>query len=102
MTELSVGHVPRDLTILDFWADWCGICRLIDPVLDRVVRGEDSVVLRKVNVAEARDMTEMYKVQTLPTLVFLSSDGRELGRLSGTMTGKQIEAALRNAKNEMA
>lgn len=86
-----------ELTILDFWADWCGICRLIDPVVDRVVSGHSGVVLQKVNVAEQAELAERHHVATLPTLIFLSKDGRELNRLLGSMTGKQIEAAIGNA-----
>ena len=84
------------VTILDFWADWCGICRLIDPVVNRIVR-EREVPLLKVNVEEEAEVAKRHNVIALPTLLFLAEDGRELHRISGSMTGKQIEAALGSA-----
>ena len=74
MTELPVDLAPSELTILDFWADWCGICRLIDPVVSRVASGHIGVVVKKVNVAEQTEMAERHHVAALPTLVFLSKD----------------------------
>ena len=100
MPDLPIPPARGDVTVLDFWADWCGICRLIDPVVKRVVGGQSGVVLKKINVAEEKDVADRHGVATLPTLVFIAPDGRELGRLSGSMTGKQIEAAISEAKNK--
>ena len=102
MIKPSAPDSATEITILDFWADWCGICRLIDPVVDRIVRGQDRIALKKVNVAEAQDLVDLHKVSALPTLVFLSGDGRELNRLSGSMTGKQIEAAIGSAISKLS
>jgi thioredoxin-like negative regulator of GroEL len=100
MTESSIPPARGEVTLLDFWADWCGICRLIDPVVKRVVSGHSGVVLKKINVAEEKDVADRHRVAALPTLVFLGPDGRELGRMSGSMTGKQIEASLEDAMNK--
>jgi thioredoxin-like negative regulator of GroEL len=102
MTDATAGDSKAAITILDFWADWCGVCRLIDPVVRRVANGRDGVVLRKVNVVEAREVADSHKVVSLPTLVFLAQDGRELNRISGTMSGKQIEAALDSAFGKLS
>ena len=100
MTEPSIQSARGEITLLDFWADWCGICRLIDPVVNRVVGGHSGVVLKKINVGEEKDVADRHGVVALPTLVFLAPDGRELGRMSGSMTGKQIEGALNEAMNK--
>jgi thioredoxin 1 len=86
------------ITVIDFWADWCGVCRLIDPVVGRIVAAHGDVSLRKVNVAEEAEIAERMQVRGLPTLVFTTADGRELHRLSGSMTGARIEAALTQAR----
>lgn len=91
-----------DITILDFWAEWCGACRMIEPVVDRVAAGHPDVVLRKINVAEESGVAEAMAVRGLPTLVFAAPDGRELSRLSGAMTGTAIETALADARASLA
>ncbi|MCZ6663749.1 MAG: thioredoxin family protein, partial [Gammaproteobacteria bacterium] len=90
------------VTILDFWAEWCGICRLIDPVVKRIVDEHDDVGLLKIDVKQERALMDQHDVKGLPTLVFVSSSGQELERLAGTMTGKQIETALADAYDKLA
>lgn len=85
------------LEVLKFAADWCGTCRLVDPILERVVNGLDGVELRRVNVETEKSLTEEFEVKSLPTLIMRSPDGRVLGRMVGWMTGKTIEAALQAA-----
>lgn len=92
----SLKASADDLMLLDFWGDWCGVCRLIDPVVNRVTR-ERGVRLRKVNVAEEPEVAKEHRVVGLPTLVLLAKDGSELNRLSGSVTGKQIDAAITSA-----
>ena len=101
-TASQATGADTTIAILDFWAEWCGICRLIDPVLKRISSHHGNVVLKKINVAEEKELVSKHKVMTLPTLVFVSSDGRELERMSGTMTGKQIEATLSLALGKLA
>lgn len=86
------------ITVIDFWAEWCGVCRMIEPVVERIVGGHDDVTLRKVNVAEDAAMADSMGVRGLPTLVFTAADGRELHRMSGSMTGARIEDGLSRAR----
>ena len=88
MTEPSILPAQGQVILLDFWADWCGICRLIDPVVKRVVSGRSGVVLKKINVAEEKDVADRHGVAALPTLVFLAPGGSD-GRF------RHIQKALR-------
>jgi thioredoxin 2 len=76
--------------LVDFWAPWCGPCRLVSPVVERVGRalaGRLKVV--KLNTDEAPDVAARYDVQGIPLLVLIS-DGREVDRLVGAVAEPQL------------
>jgi thioredoxin 2 len=69
--------------VVDFWAPWCGPCRMVSPILDRLAEdrpGEVKVV--RVNVDEAPSLAQRYRAQSIPTLVVLR-DGEEVDRVVG-------------------
>jgi thioredoxin 1 len=77
------------VTVVDFWATWCGPCRMIGPVLDELA-GEmsDQVKFAKVNVDEAGETAARFGIQSIPCLV-LFKNGQEVDRIVGAQ-GKQI------------
>ncbi len=69
--------------VVDFWAPWCGPCRMVSPILDRLAEdrpGEVKVV--RVNVDEAPALAQRYRALSIPTLVVLR-DGEEIDRIVG-------------------
>jgi thioredoxin 2 len=81
--------------VIDFWAPWCGPCRMVTPSLERLAHahaGKLKVV--KLNVDEAPDIGARYEVQGIPLLVLLRK-GKELDRLVGAAPERQIESWLR-------
>jgi thioredoxin 2 len=81
--------------VIDFWAPWCGPCRMVTPSLERLAHahaGRLKVV--KLNVDEAPDIGARYEVQGIPLLVLLRN-GEELDRLVGAAPESQIESWLR-------
>jgi thioredoxin 2 len=84
--------------VVDFWAPWCGPCRMVSPALESLARKHAGrLKLVKLNVDEAPDVGARYGVQGIPLLV-LVRDGNEVDRLVGAVPEHQIEAWLgRNA-----
>ena len=70
-----------ELTVVDFWATWCGPCKMIAPILEEIV-SETDLSLGKVNVDEERELAVRYGIQFIPTLVFFKG-GQEIARVSG-------------------
>ena len=86
---ISAGRV-----LVDFWAPWCGPCRMVGPVLEQIAREQTDVRIAKLNVDENPRTSSEFKVQGIPLLVFFR-DGREAGRLTGAHPKQNIEAAIR-------
>ena len=79
--------------VVDFWAAWCGPCRMIAPVIDELASERSDVRFGKLNVDENPRTAAAFGVQGIPLLVFFR-DGAETGRLVGAVPKGQIEAAI--------
>ena len=92
-TELEDG---RPL-LVDFWAEWCGPCRMVAPVLDELAdEMKDTVRIGKLNVDQNQELSMQYQVQSIPTFL-LFKDGEVVDRMMGAMPKAAFENFI--AKN---
>lgn len=73
------------LTIVDFYADWCGPCRMIAPILEELDEENENIKVAKVNVDENRDLSMKYKISAIPAIMFFK-DGKVVRSEVGFMT----------------
>lgn len=79
--------------LLDFYADWCGPCKMIAPIIAEIADERTDVSVGKINVDEASDLAREYKIYSIPTLVVLKN-GKEVRRATGARPKADILALL--------
>lgn len=95
LTDASFAQEIRGgATVVDFWAPWCGPCRMIGPVIDELASQRSDVRFGKLNVDENPRTAAAFNARSIPLLVFFR-DGVERGRVVGAVPRGQIEAAIR-------
>jgi len=83
--EIFDQHVLGEskIAVVDFWAEWCGPCRIVGPILDELsTEYEGKVLIGKVNVDDNAGLTSRYKVMNIPTMLFLKN-GEVVDKLIG-------------------
>ncbi|MEI7479481.1 MAG: thioredoxin [Actinomycetes bacterium] len=68
--------------VVDFWAEWCGPCKMIAPILDEIAAENAGVTIAKLNIDENLDVTRRFDVMSIPTLIVFK-DGQAVKRLVG-------------------
>jgi thioredoxin 2 len=88
----AVAQSSRLPLVVDFWAEWCGPCRMVAPELERVARSNAGrLLVVKVNTDVLQDVAARYRIRSIPTLAVVH-DGRELDRMAGAHSAPDIEA----------
>ena len=82
--------------LVDFWAPWCGPCRVVAPVLEEIADERDNLRIVKVNIDENQQTAMNYQILAIPTMV-LFRHGQEAKRIQGAMPKKRLEAELEPA-----
>lgn len=79
--------------LLDFWASWCGPCRMLMPIVEEVAAEREDIKVGKINVDEQPELAEQFGVMTIPTLVVMKN-GENVSQTAGARPKAQILALL--------
>ena len=81
--------------LIDFYADWCGPCRLQSPIVEELAqRMGDQVEVKKINVDDHMEMANQYRIYVVPTLI-IEKDKKEIRRIEGLTDAASLEAIMK-------
>ncbi len=81
----------EDRLLIDFWAEWCGPCQTMDPILHQIEREyEGKLTVAKCNVDEEPVMTMLFNIRSIPTLLFFR-DGQQVDQVVGLITQRMLK-----------
>ena len=89
--------VKDKLIVIDFWASWCGPCRMLSPILDKLSDEMTDVIFYKVNTDEEPALAGHFQISSIPT-VMLAKDQKLVDQFVGYMPEEQVRAKIEAAK----
>lgn len=76
--------------LIDFWASWCGPCRMLSPIVDEFAEENPDIKVGKVNVDDENELARQFRIMTIPTLLVFK-DGKVINRSAGVVSKEEIE-----------
>lgn len=93
--EFDEAVKAAPVAMVDFWAEWCGPCKMLSPAVESLAeKYGDQVLVGKINVDQEPELARAFGIMSIPTVVFLKN-GREVDRKVGLMPEAALEAALK-------
>ncbi len=83
----------EQVVLLDFFASWCGPCRMVGPIIDEIAEENESILVGKVDVDVQQELASQFQVFSIPTLVVMK-DGKVINQATGARSKTQILAML--------
>ena len=92
----NITNTPDKLIVLDFWATWCGPCKMLAPVFETVEAEYPDVIFGKINVDEEEELARRFSIVSIPTLIFMKN-GTIVKKSVGFVDADELRALIDSA-----
>jgi thioredoxin 1 len=89
-------ETKKGIIIVDFWAEWCGPCRMVSPILEQLSEEMKNIKFGKVNVDEEVELAEKFEISSIPTLMIFK-DGKVISTQVGAMSKERLKSWINEA-----
>ncbi len=101
--EITDGNITETLnskkiTLVDFWAPWCGPCRMLGPIIEDLAKDNTDVTIGKINVDDNSQTAVKYGVRGIPTMIFFK-DGEVVDKIVGVKSKAELQAKIDSLKS---
>lgn len=100
ITDATLSDVvsANQVVVVDFWAEWCGPCRMLGPIIDELSSELTDVKIGKLNVSDNSVASSEYGITSIPTILFFK-DGKLIDRVKGVISKAALKAKIEGLKN---
>lgn len=100
MEKELVNKLENKINIVDFWANWCFPCRTLGPILESIESENSDVKLIKINVDENRELANEYGIRSIPTVIFMDSEGNKIEISTGLKDKNYFDETIKQIRNK--
>ena len=100
ITDKNLNDVltQNEITVIDFWAGWCGPCKMMGPVIDQLATEKGDIAIGKLNIEDNPKSAIQFMVSSIPTIIFFKN-GKEVKRIKGVTSKAALNAQIEGLKS---
>ena len=90
--------IEKGVALIEFWAPWCGPCKMMSPLIDKIANNNPDLIVGKVDIDASQNISQMYNIQSIPTIIIFKN-GEAMEQTVGVVNEKTIMNKVESVKS---